>query len=72
MKVFEIGKEYKVNGPGCIRIEKRTKHFVTFSGDYSGRKKLDSGLFGMGEYFMIPTPDCKNFQYFCFADHIKK
>lgn len=43
-----------------------------FSGDYSGRKKLDSGLFGMGEYFMIPTPDCKNFQYFCFADHIKE
>lgn len=69
MKTFEVGKTYKLNGSGQIRIEKRTAHFVTFSGTFSGRKKIDpqSNLLGLGELILIENPDCKQFKYFCFA-----
>ena len=69
MKTFEEGKTYKVNGPGCIRIEKRTDHYITFSGDFSGRKKIhDNNLFGLGEDIVIDTP-YKGCKYLCFAAH---
>ena len=53
MKTFEVGKKYRVNGGGVITITKRTKCFVNFEGDFSGRKAFftygDKGLFGLGE-----------------------
>ena len=53
MKAFEVGKRYGVAGGGSITITKRTKCFVTFEGDFSGRKSFfafgDKGLFGLGE-----------------------
>lgn len=57
MKRFEVGKEYAVPGHGTIKIEKRTKCYITFSGCYTGRKKLEAlfknGLFGLGENIWI-------------------
>lgn len=38
---FEVGKTYRVNGGGQIRITKRTKKFVSFDGDFTGRKMID-------------------------------
>ena len=70
MKSFEAGKEYYINGPGRILVEKVTKHFITFSGDFSGRKKIDRcNLFGLGEFIMIDCPQCPQLKYFCFAGH---
>ena len=55
--MFEQGKTYKVYDKGTITIQKRTKHYVTFTGDFSGRKKIDRGgiLFGNNEYILIET-----------------
>lgn len=57
MKTFEEGKRYEVAGGGEILIEKRTHCFITFSGDFTGRKKValfgDKGLFGLGENIWI-------------------
>jgi hypothetical protein len=39
MKRFETGKTYSVQGGGLVTVTGRTKNFVTFSGDFSGRKK---------------------------------
>lgn len=68
MKRFEVGKTYSVQGGGFITVTRRTKAFVTFSGDFSGRKKVyPACLVGLGEYLVITRPDgCK---VLCFADH---
>ena len=68
MKRFEVGKAYSVQGGGLVTVTGRTKAFVTFSGDFSGRKKVyPAGLLGLGEHLVIVRPDgCK---VFCFADH---
>ena len=46
----------------------RTENFVTFSGDFTGKKKVyPAGLLGLGEHLVIVRPDgCK---VLCFADH---
>lgn len=70
MKSFEEGKTYYVNGPGQILVEKVTEHFITFSGDFSGRKKIyKDNLFGLGENILIDHPTCRQLKYFCFAGH---
>ena len=68
MKQFEVGKTYSVQGGGLVTVTGRTEQFVTFSGDFSGRKKVyPAGLLGLGEHFIITRPDgCK---VLCFADH---
>lgn len=71
MKRFELGKTYSVQGGGLVTVTGMTKAFVTFSGDFSGRKKVyaafDNGLLGLGEHLVITRPDgCK---VLCFADH---
>lgn len=57
MKAFEEGKRYGVAGGGEILIEKRTPCFITFSGDFTGKKKVatfgDRVLFGLGENIWI-------------------
>ena len=72
MKLFEVGKEYKVNGPGSIRIVKRSAHYVTFEGEFSGRKQTvqfgDSGFFGLGESLLIKG-DVPGHKYWIFAAH---
>ncbi len=54
MKCFEIGKTYSVNGGGKIAITKKSACYVSFCGDYAGRKKiLNHDLFGLGEAILI-------------------
>ena len=71
MKRFEVGKTYKVNGFGFIKVTKRTKHYLTFSGDYKGRKKIaDENLFDLGEHVLVDYPDTSlKLKLFCFAGH---
>ena len=75
MERFEEGKTYRVNGGGKITITKRTKYFITFKGDFEGKKKIhdfgDKGLFGLGENILIPTK-CPAIKYFCFAGHVEQ
>lgn len=71
MKQFEEGKTYKVNGPGSITVTKKTAHFITYTGDHTGRKKIYAlNLFGLGENILIPS-ECKSYCYFCYAAHEK-
>lgn len=68
MKKFEVGKTYKVNGAGSIHVDKRTECYITFSGDYTGRKKIyPADLFGLGENILLNIPGLKQHKYFCFA-----
>ena len=51
MKQFEVGKTYKAGG-GEIKIIKRTRCYITYEGDFSGRsqiKILGNGLFDLCE-----------------------
>lgn len=70
MKQFETGKTYSVQGGGLVTVTGRTKNFVTFSGDFTGKKKVyPAGLLGLGEHLVIVRPDgCK---VLCFADREK-
>lgn len=69
MKQFETGKVYKVNGPGYIRILRRTDHYITFTGDYTGRRKIAAhDWFKLGEMISVPGP-VKGFNYLVFAGH---
>lgn len=74
MQKFEAGKIYKVNGNGYIHVNKRTDHFIVFSGDYTGRKRIDaqSNLLNMGEYILIEHPKDKAIKLFCFASNITR
>ena len=68
MKEFEAGKSYKVNAPGdkVITVVKRTKHYATIEGAYTGRFYIyRDNFFGMGEELCLPLT--KNSHYFCFA-----
>lgn len=57
MKKFEEGKWYKVASGGLIHVEKRTPQYITFTGNYSGRKKVYNvdtfGICGLGENIWI-------------------
>ena len=68
---FVAGAEYRVNGGGAVKVEKRTRRYVTVSGDYSGRLKLlcfaENGLFGLGENIWIPAGKMCGFKRPCFA-----
>ena len=67
MKSFEVGKTYLVNGGGAIRVIKRTSCYITFDGDFCGKRKIcRDNLFGLGEHILIPG---KHIEYFCFAEH---
>lgn len=70
MKRFEVGKNYSVQGGGLVTVTGRTEHFVTFSGDFTEKKKVyPAGLVGLGEHIVINRPDgCK---VLCFADREK-
>lgn len=68
MKRFEVGKNYSVQGGGLVTVTKRTKNFVTFSGDFTRKKKVyPAGLVGLGEHIVITRPD--GWKVLCFADH---
>ena len=73
MKQFEVGKAYKVNGPGTVTVIKRTANYITFDGDYSGRRQIvaygDKGFFGLGECIMVPYPYTAGRKLFVFAGH---
>lgn len=65
MKRFEVGTSYNVSGGGIITITKRTARYITYTGDFSGRRLIDNGdLFSLGEYVLIPVD---GLQRFCFA-----
>ena len=68
MKRFRTGESYRVNGGGTITITKRTSQYVTYTGDYSGKKKIytydEEGLFGLGEHILVPMAAGHTF---CFA-----
>lgn len=71
MKQFEAGKTYELNtSKGYkVKVEKRTAHYATVSGDYNGRFYIyKDNFFGLGEEIMFPT-EYKNISYFCFAGH---
>ena len=71
MKQFEAGAEYRVNGGRAVKVEKRTRCYVTLTGDYSGRLKImcfaENGLFGLGENIWIPAGKVCGFKKPCFA-----
>ena len=65
--MFEEGKTYKVYDKGTITIQKRTKSYVTFSGDFSGKKMVTrDALFQGKEYFQIES-GTKGIKYFVVA-----
>ena len=71
MEKFQEGKKYRVNGGGVIKIIRRTRNFITFCGDFSGRRRIcEDNLFGLGENILIPS-DFPAVKYFCFAGHEK-
>ena len=58
MKTFKTGKTYRLHGvtvKRSITIVKRTKNYVTVSGDYSGRLLIRSGCFGPFEFLFVPV-----------------
>lgn len=44
MKRFEAGYSYYTAGGKVITVTKRTEHYITFTGDYTGRKKVGEML----------------------------
>ena len=67
MKQFEVGKSYTVNdiNQSVVTVTKRTKHFATISGDFTGRFYIyRDNFFGLGEELLLPAPKGN---YFCFA-----
>ena len=80
MKLFEVGKEYKLNGGGKIRITRRSNWYVTYEGAWerwtgkefisvpvSGRKMVSKGtIFTEGELIVVPV--FRHMQVFCYAD----
>lgn len=66
MKQFTEGKSYAVNGGGTITVTKRTRYYVTFTGDFQGKREIiDDDLMGLGECILLPK--CGRIQTFCFA-----
>lgn len=67
MKRFEAGKRYAVNGGGTITVTRRTEHFITFEGDFAGKRKIIAdNLFNLGENILIPAKYAGR-KLFCFA-----
>ena len=68
MKKFEVGKEYFSAGHFMkVKCEKVTAEYVTFSGDYNGRKQITSiNIFGMGDHVFLPY---KNFNLLVTASY---
>ena len=64
---FESGKSYSLNTSKNYRIhiERRTDHYVTFTGDFAGKKKIYHGL-SNSEYIWIPS-EIKGMQYLTLA-----
>lgn len=78
MKVFEIGKEYFINGGGEIYVIKRTPCYIKAFGktkhsEFRTKRFFiyDLNLFGLGENILIPNENCKSIKYYCFAGHEK-
>lgn len=74
MKAFETGKTYRLHGvtvKRSITIVKRSKCFVTVTGDYSGRLAVRSGCFGPFEFLFVPVAigDGCGTKILCFADN---
>lgn len=74
MKTFETGKTYRLHGmtvKRSVTIVKRTKNYVTVSGDYSGRLAVRSGCFGPFEFLLVPVAigDGYGTKILCFADN---
>lgn len=68
---FETGKSYKVYDKGFVKIESRTACYVTFTGDWQGRKQIrQDGLFRGNEYILIDSEIMKNFKYFVVAKDV--
>ena len=66
MKSFEVGKTYRVNMGGRITVTKRTAQYVTFTGNYEGRKKVSCDLF-KSEYIMVGRIPKTSLKGMCFA-----
>lgn len=77
LKMFEIGKTYvAAGGYGSITITGRTKQFITFTGDWNGRKKVINDTLAKGfgaEYVLLPCYEIwksslKNLNLICSAE----
>lgn len=68
MICFEVGKSYMSYGrkETTITITARTKHYVTFIGAFSGRKKIEKMPYW--ETFSLPRPDVGTYYYTYFSD----
>lgn len=71
MKTFEVGRTYKVNMGGHITVTKRTAQYITFAGNYTGRKKVSCDLF-RSEYIMVGSIPGTSLKGMCFALHTTK
>ena len=75
MKQFEVGKTYRLHGftvKRVVTVVKRTKCYVTVTGDYSGRLIVrNDRFFGDFEFLWVPIPVCAThtMQILCFADN---
>ena len=79
IKTFETEKTYLINGGGEITVLKRTKHYITVSGntkhDTFKNKRFyvyRDNWFNLGENIIIPYSAYKAVVYFCFAGHEKE
>ena len=66
MKSFEVGKTYRVNMGGHITVTSRTNLYITFTGSYQGRKKVQCGILN-GEYIMVGKIPGTTLRGMCFA-----
>lgn len=73
MVKFETGKKYLLHGAAHKRevtVVKRSAHYITVSGDYSGRLLVRSGCFGELEFVLVPVvagPNGYTMRVLCFA-----
>ena len=71
MRMFEVGKTYRVNGGGVVTVTKRTEKYVDLIGRFNGRRMIyDSNMFNLGELIMLPS-GIPHTRLFVFAEHEK-
>lgn len=64
MKAFTQGHTYEVCGGGYITVTKRTPHYITFTGSFTGRRKIRKDEhYGLGEVIRLGE------MFKCFSGH---
>lgn len=67
MKKFEIGKTYRSAGGYYVTVVKRSAHYVTLTGDFTGRKMIAE--FNDSERVIVPDWNWRNGAHYCSANN---